>query len=154
MSRSDVVAVSLVVGFAIGITLLMVLWGCKACLGKPSTKDDDRNEAQLAPATLAAPAPDGRTPEHVSVAVPPVQIRPSKEAPVCYILLLLVRVTAESGSSGCEAALLRGALFALFATPQEPRSCQTHSMLKYGHLYPDDVYLSDSGHDRGCCTHA
>jgi hypothetical protein len=41
MSDSEVIVVSLAIGFSIGLAVLMVLWACRACLCKPKTSDDD-----------------------------------------------------------------------------------------------------------------
>lgn len=42
-SQRTAIAVSLIIGLAIGVAVLMVLWLCAVCFSKSRTKDDDQN---------------------------------------------------------------------------------------------------------------
>ena len=86
MSDTQVIVVSLAVGFGVGIALLMVLWACKACLGKPKTADDDNaatEEAARVRQQRAATAEAAVTAQQVNVQLPAGPERPARDPSVC-----------------------------------------------------------------------
>lgn len=69
-SQRTAVVVSLIIGLAIGVALLMVLWACAICFSKSRTKDDDqhgvhagaqRNEQGHHPDAVATVPDESRT---------------------------------------------------------------------------------------------
>lgn len=92
MSDTQVIVVSLAVGFGVGIALLMVLWACKACLGKPKTADDDNaaTEAARVRQQRAATAEAAVTAQQVNVQLPAAPERPARDPSVCDSFLSVV----------------------------------------------------------------
>jgi hypothetical protein len=79
MGDSEVIVLSLAVGFGIGVALLMVLWACRACLGKPKTADDDHAATNAVRRQPAVPGTAEVAEQKVSIQLParPEQVRHS-----------------------------------------------------------------------------
>ena len=85
MSDTQVIVVSLAVGFGAGIALLMVLWACRACLGKPKTAGDDNAAAEAArgPQQRAATAEAAFAAQQVNVQLPAGPECAARDPSVC-----------------------------------------------------------------------
>lgn len=70
MTDTQVVVVSLAIGLAVGIALLMVIWACRACLGKPKTADDDNTARDAAGRRQPAAEPAAAPAQQVNVELP------------------------------------------------------------------------------------
>lgn len=71
-SQRTAVIVSLIIGLAIGVAVLMVLWVCAVCFSKSRTKDDEQHVHEEARRNERADQPDA------VVALPEVMKVPSK----------------------------------------------------------------------------
>lgn len=93
MTDTEVVVVSLAIGFGIGVVLLMVLWACRACLGKPNTADDD-TAANIPPRRQSAmTSEDTGQRVNVQLSSRPEQVR--QDASVCSQIWFSIDVYAS-----------------------------------------------------------
>lgn len=100
-SQRTAIIVSLIIGLAIGVALLMVLWVCAVCFSKSRTKDDDQHVHEEARRNEQADQPDA------VVALPEATKVPSKPRKVIREHFSLLR-------SGCDREY--SSLICMFAT--------------------------------------
>lgn len=94
MSDTQVIVVSLAVGFGVGIAVLMVIWACKACLGKSKTADDDdaATDAARVRQQRAATAEAAVAAQQVNVQLPAGPERAVHASLVCSIVTISCHV--------------------------------------------------------------